>query len=131
MSKDWETDEVDMARRNVFACAYNAAVNYGTGRERKKMRDLIEALNSQLRIEGRAKLVYLTAKGVISGWTPCPRACEMRPGGLFHAEGCENNINHPVYRERTKLAQAKLTGEEGGYWTGSVSLVGELEGAAR
>jgi len=132
MSKGWETDEVQLARVNVQACAYNAAVNYGSGRAGKKMFGLIQALNYMLRAEGRDKLSYLKAKGVIDEWRSCPALCEMRPGGLFHAEGCENNTNHPVYRERTKMAEAKLTGEEGGERVAWVSLVGDpLPGAAQ
>src|SRR5438132_3395186 len=42
----WELDEdVVMARANLRACAYNAAVNYGSGREKRKMAHLLDAIN--------------------------------------------------------------------------------------
>lgn len=133
MSKKFEPHhpDVDDALRNVFACAYNAAVNYGSERQGKKMRGLIEALNVLLRVEGRVKLERLVEAGVIESFDPCPDECEMRPGGLFHAKGCTNEMNHDVYRARTKRAREMLSGGDpdgtvhDGYWDADVSLVGK------
>jgi hypothetical protein len=112
---------------NVWAYAYNAAVNYGSERAHKKMLGLIEALNRGMRDEGRKKLQALVDAGVVESCKPCPPECHMRPGGLFHAEGCENDPNYPVYKARTKAAEEKLTGGPDG-WAGwraaSVKLVG-------
>jgi hypothetical protein len=123
-----DNENVRQAAGNVLACAWNAAVNSDSERGRRKMRQLIEALNLYHRIEGREKLRALVDRGVIEGFKACPAECEMRPGGLFHAPECENDMNHPVYRERTRLAREKLSGPNDGrdgYWEASVSLVGD------
>lgn len=105
----WEDDqELQQARANYMACAYNAAVNYGSDRAAKKMRHLVEAINWYERAEGHAKLEWLKSAGVIDGYTPCPPECQVRPGGLFHAPGCENDFNHPVSRDRWERARAVL-----------------------
>ena len=117
----------DMTRRNLFACAYNAAVNYGSERGNKKMWGLVEALNDYLREEGRNKLQSLVDAGVIESFKPCTDECCMRPGGLFHARDCENDGNHPVYRARTEAAQMKLPGGlsgNAGWYAADVMLVG-------
>lgn len=125
----WEQDaEVRMLRANFMACAYNAAVNYGSGRAHKKMVGLVEAINWYERAEGRAKLDQLVAHGVIDGYKPCAAGCEVRPGGLFHVGGCENDFNHPVRKARQQRAQEVLPGGPDGHagWrAASVSLVGE------
>lgn len=124
----WELDEdVRLARANFMACAYNAAVNHGTDRGVRKMRDLVRAINYYERCEGRVKLGLLAAAGIIAGYTPCPQECEFRPGGLFHARGCENDFNHPVSRARSQRACELLPGgTDGGAGrrAASVSLVG-------
>lgn len=105
----WDLDErLTLPRANLMACAYNAAVNHGTDRGIRKMGDLIRAINSFERIEGRCKLDFLVAQGVIDGYELCPPGCEMRPGGLFHAGGCENDFNHPVARARRDKANELL-----------------------
>lgn len=113
---------------DLFACAYNAAVNYGSERAHKKMLNLINCLNRVMRENGREKLQKLVAAGVIESFTPCPPECCMRPGGLFHAKGCENDGNHPVYNTRVSAAQEKLPGGVDGHagWRAAqVSLVGD------
>jgi hypothetical protein len=91
----WERDsELVMARANLMACAYNAAVNYGSDRAAKKMRR----------------------------WLHCPAECQVRPGGLFHASDCENDFNHPVSQDRRRRA-AELRPARHTY-AASVSLVG-------
>jgi hypothetical protein len=112
---------------NVWACAYNAAVNYGSERAHKKMVRLIEALNRDMREEGRRKLQALVDAGVIESFKPCPDECHMRPGGLFHVDGCENDANHPVSRAREKAAQEKLPGGPDG-WAGWRAACVELVG---
>lgn len=120
---DWEADErLLMSEANLRACAYNAAVNYGSGRAAKKMGDLVRAINAFERIEGVVKLDYLVSKGVIESYTTCPAECEMRPGGLFHAEGCENDSNHPVSRQRREKARELLPERQ--TYAANVSLVG-------
>jgi len=117
----------DLTRANLFACAYNAAVNYGSERGHKKMWGLIEALNYYLREEGKNKLQALVDTGVIESFKPCADECCMRPGGLFHARDCENDPKHPVYRARTEAAQMKLPGGisgNAGWHAASVMLVG-------
>lgn len=97
----WENSrEYQLARSNLMACAYNAAVNYGSDRATKKMRHLIEAINYFERVEGTAKLDFLVSRGVIESYRNCPRECEIRPGGLFHEPGCENEANTEVSRQR-------------------------------
>lgn len=122
----WEdSDELRLARASYMACAYNAAVNAYPGNEsraRRKMRDLIEAINNYERVAGAAKLDFLVARGVIDGYKPCPPECEMRPGGLFHAPDCENDFNSPVSRERRERARAMLP--EAQTYAASPSLVG-------
>lgn len=121
-------DAVAMARANLMSCAYNAAVNYGSGRAHKKMIHLLDAINHHERIEGRAKLQSLVDLGVIDSFTPCPPECQVRPGGLFHAKDCENDANHPVSRTRCQRATEILPGGSDGHagWrAASVSLVGE------
>lgn len=113
--------------RNVWACAYNAAVNYGTERGHRKMGDLIRALNASMRAQGKRQMEELLRLGVIESYTACPDGCEMRPGGLFHVEGCENDANHPVSRERQRKAMAQLPGGSdgnAGWRAASVQLVG-------
>lgn len=66
---DWDVDErLLMPRASLMACAYNAAVNYGSGRAAKKMGDLVRAINYYERIEGVVKLDFLVSKGVIEGY---------------------------------------------------------------
>lgn len=124
MPKDvWQNDErVALAQANLMGCAYNAAVNYGNGRGPRKMGDLIRAINLCLRVEGFVKLTRLVEDGLIDGFTPCPDECEMRPGGLFHSKGCENDANHPVYRARMDRVREMLPVAHA--WDASVSLVG-------
>lgn len=123
---DWETDErLLLPRSNLMACAYNAAVNYGSERAAKKMGDLIRAINSRERIEGVVKLDYLVSKGVIESYIACPDECEMRPGGLFHASGCENDSNHPVSRLRRERAREMLPERQ--TYAANVNLVGNPE----
>ena len=120
---DWETDERLLTpRASLMACAYNAAVNYGSDRAAKKMGDLVRAINHYERIEGVVKLDFLVSKGVIDSYTECPDECEMRPGGLFHADGCENDFNHPVSRARRERAREMLPERQ--TYAASVSLVG-------
>lgn len=125
---DWEQDDdLRLARANYMACAYNAAVNYGTHRGVRKMGDFIRAINYYERVEGHVKLDLLVAKGIITGYTLCPPECEMRPGGLFHAKDCENDHNHPVSKQRRQTAMEKLPGGRDGGAGGraaDVSLVG-------
>lgn len=108
----WEQDNEALsdARANLFACAYNAAVNHGPDRGLRKMSDLIRAINHYERLEGAAKLDYLVSQGVIDSYKPCPAECVVRPGGLFHAKDCENDSNHPVDRTRRIRAVEKLPG---------------------
>lgn len=120
---DWEADErLLMPRANLMACAYNAAVNSRSGRAAMKMNDLVHAINDYERIEGVVKLDFLVSKGVIDGYTECPFGCEMRPGGLFHVEGCENDSNHPVSRARHERAREMLPERQ--TYAASVKLVG-------
>jgi hypothetical protein len=112
---------------NLFACTYNAAVNYGSSRAHKKMMRLIEALNLYERAKGKEKLKILVKKGIIETYKSCPDECCIKPGGLFHAKGCENDPNHPVYRERQQKAKELLPGGKSGHdgWHASnVTLVG-------
>lgn len=120
---DWEDDErLLLPRANLEACAYNAAVNYGSGRAAKKMGDLVRAINYRERVEGVVKLDFLVSKGVIDSYTACPPECEMRPGGLFHTPGCENDWNHPVSRARHEKAREMLPERQ--THAASVKLVG-------
>lgn len=119
----WQNDErVALARANLMACAYNAAVNHGNERAPKKMGDLIRAINHCERVEGFVKLTRLVEDGLIEGFTPCPDSCEMRPGGLFHVRDCENDSNHPIYRARMDRVREVLPVAH--QWDASVSLVG-------
>lgn len=119
----WQNDErVALARANLMACAYNAAVNYGRERAAKKMGDLIRAINYCERVEGFVKLTRLVEQGLIEDFTPCPDGCEMRPGGLFHAAGCENDFNHPVSRARWDKVREVLPVAH--QWDAHVNLVG-------
>jgi hypothetical protein len=119
----WQNDErLALPRASLMACAYNAAVNYGTGRGVRKMGDLIRAINSCERAEGFVRLTRLVEQGIIESFTPCPAECEMRPGGLFHAQGCENDSNHPVYRARMDKVREVLPVAH--QWDAGVSLVG-------
>ncbi len=120
---------VQMARANQSACAYNAAVNYGSGRADKTMWRLIRAINHCQRVEGRFLLQRLVDKGIIESFRPCPVECEMRPGGLFHATDCENDYNHPTHSARREAAKMQLPGGSDGHdgWrAANVSLVGDL-----
>lgn len=119
---EWDNADVIMAQASYMACAYNAAVNYGSERGPRKMGDLIRAINQCLRVEGRAKLQWLVDQGVIDGFKPCPPDCEMRPGGLFHESGCENDFNHPVSHDRRAAARHALPERQ--VWAASPSLVG-------
>ncbi|HEY3116963.1 MAG TPA: hypothetical protein VGK54_09490 [Chloroflexota bacterium] len=121
----WFTEEVRLTEADYMACAYNAAVNSDVPRGAKKMRDLIQSINYHERIEGRAKLRYLVQKGIIDSFKGCPPECHMRPGGLFHAKDCENEPNHPIYRERQRKARAELPGKDEGWWVATVRLVAE------
>lgn len=130
MSTDfaWEqNDEVRLMRANFMACAYNAAVNSDVPRGVRKMRDLIEAINWYERTKGRVMLDLLMEQGVIDTYTACPSECEVRPGGLFHADGCENDANHPVFKARQQRAREVLPGGSDGHagWRAAeVTLVG-------
>ncbi len=118
---------VDLARANFEACAYNAAVNHGTQRGVRKMGDLIRAINGYERTLGRWKMERLVDLGVIEGFKPCKLECEVRPGGLFHVQGCENDLNHPVYKDRQKRAEEMLPlgpERDGGAHAAHVKLVG-------
>lgn len=122
-NQPWEDGEAFiLARVNYMACAYNAAVNYGSERGVKKMRHLIEAINHFYRVEGAAKLAWLQSQGVIDSWKPCPSECEMRPGGLFHTKDCENDFNSEVSKQRRDAVRDKLP--EKYRWSASPSLVG-------
>lgn len=92
------TDELERSRINVWACAYNAAVNHGGERAHRKMWDLIRAINENMRLEGKAKMDELVKLGIIDGYIECPPQCCMRPGGLFHADGCQNESNSEFIR---------------------------------
>lgn len=127
MSAEDEHPDVIMARADFMACAYNAAVNYGSERGVRKMGNMIAALNRYERAEGKAKLDRLRERGIIDNYTPCPDGCEVRPGGLFHVDGCENDMNHAVYRERQQRAREVLPGGQdgtAGWRASSVTLVG-------
>lgn len=120
---EWELDsKVVMARANYMACAYNAAVNHGTDRGVRKMRDLIEAINHCERVEGTVRLGWLVGQGVIAGYRECGAGCHVRPGGLFHEPGCENESNHPVYKARMAAVRDALPVRY--QWAASVTLVG-------
>ena len=125
----WElSQDFVIARANYMACAYNAAVNSYPGNEsraRRKMNDLVDAINYFQRVEGRAKLDWLMAQGVIDSYTPCPRECEMRPGGLFHAPDCENDSNSQVSRARHEAVVQQLP--ERFRWAAWPSLVGAAQ----
>ena len=119
----WQNDErVALARASLMACAYNAAVNHGTSRGLRKMGDLIRAINRCERVEGFVMLTRLVEDGVIGSFTACPDECEMRPGGLFHAQDCENGPNHPVYRARMDRVREVLPASR--QWDAAVNLVG-------
>lgn len=127
MTNPNDDERIRQSQANLNACAWNAAVNHGTQRGIRKMGDLIRAINQHERVLGRVKLEALVEAGVIEGFTPCPAECEMRPGGLFHADGCENGANHEVYRERQRKAMNILPGGRDGNagWRAAyVSLVG-------
>lgn len=118
-----DNDDVRMAQASLYACSYNAAVNYGSDRADKKMRHLIEAINTYERVEGRARLQFLVEQGVIDSFKPChPHECHMRPGGLFHAKDCENDGNSEVSRARRDAARHALP--ERLVYAASPSLVG-------
>ena len=116
--------DVDLARSNLMACAYNAAVNHGSERGVRKMADLVGAINHFERTRGRRKMERLVELGIITEWKPCSPECCVRPGGLFHAKGCENDMNHEVYRMRTDLAAMNLAPKDGGRDAACVMLVG-------
>lgn len=117
-------NEVDLARSNLMACAYNAAVNHGTERGVRKMGDLLRAINSYERTIGLQKMQRLVALGLITEFEPCSPQCEVRPGGLFHVAGCENEMNHDVYRRRVAAADRNLAKKDGAGFAASVTLVG-------
>lgn len=132
-----DDEYLDLALTNYMACAYNAAVNYGAnasdeagwkelsgrnGRGHRKMWDLVRAINTYERVKGRIQLSRLVADGVIDGFNPCPTDCEVRPGGLFHAEGCENDWNHEVSKHRRELVEQLLPVAR--KWDASPKLVG-------
>lgn len=129
-SDDWRHHpDLRMPIANYMACAYNAAVNYGSGRAHKKMIGLVEAINWYERVRGRVMLDILVKVGVIAGYKHCPPECEVRPGGRFHAKDCENDFNHPVSRDRHQRAREILPGGSdgnAGWRAANVSLVGEL-----
>jgi hypothetical protein len=121
----------ELTDANLLACTYNAVVNYGSGREAKKMRHLTEALNRYERTVGRTRLEALVEQGTVDSFTPCPPECEIRPGGLFHVDGCENDPNHEVYRSRQRRATEVLPGGpsgRAGWYAADVTLVGAREG---
>lgn len=125
---DRELDErdQDLADANLYACAYNAAVNSETSRGIRKMQDLIRALNAHARVEGYRKLARLKQLGIITDFKCCDMKCEIRPGGLFHVPGCENDSNHPVYKARTLAAHENLLPRNGGMSAAIVALVGKV-----
>lgn len=105
----WDDNEkVILAESGYMACAYNAAVNYGTERGARKMGALIAAINIYERVRGAAMLTWLQQQGVIETWEPCPTGCVMRPGGLFHADGCDNDFNSAVSRARREAVRRAL-----------------------
>lgn len=123
-----DIDELQRATTNVVACAHNAAVSHGTERGRRKMAGLIEAINLLYRVEGRERLRHLVEQGVIDRYEPCPPECCFRVGGLFHADGCENDPNSDVYLERQLRARERLPGGPDGMdgWRAAcVTLVGD------
>lgn len=121
----WESDpDLILAESNLLACAYNATVNHGSERGARKMGDLVRAINLHERTRGAVRLQYLADAEVIAGFTPCPDECEVRPGGLFHAAGCENDANHPTYRARTAAADRSLPSRLAS--AARVSLVGRI-----
>lgn len=116
-------EQLKSATANLHAVTHNAVVNLGSERGRRKLGDLVRALNLYYRVEGRHKLQALVDRGVIDGpIRACPPECEVRPGGTFHAKGCENDLNHPVYRARQDAVRQQLPEHE--RWAASVSLVG-------
>ena len=128
--EDKDTDMNDKKRweSHLYSCTYNAVVNYGSNRERKKMVHLIKAINMYEREKGKRKMKALIKLGVIKTYTPCHLECCVRPGGLFHVKGCENDPNHPVYKERQKKAKDMVPAgknDAGGWYAASVILVGE------
>lgn len=124
----WEHHpDLRMPRANLMACAYNAAVNYGSERATKKIGGLLDAINWFNRAEGRIKLGLLVEAKIIESFTPCSPQCHVRPGGLFHVAGCENDYNHSVYRQRQQKAREVLPGGSdgnAGWRAASVTLVG-------
>ena len=109
---------------SIWAYAYNAAVNYGSGRAHKKMWDLIRALNDNMRQEGKAKMDELVELGIIDSYTECPSECCMRPGGLFHAKDCPNEYNTEFRRQIRERVREQLPEPQTHYFSG-ISLVGE------
>jgi hypothetical protein len=118
-----EYDERAMSRANVWACAYNAAVNYGSERANKKMWDLIRALNDDMRLDGKAKMDELVDLGIIDSYTECSPECCMRPGGLFHADGCPNESNTEFMREIESKTREQLPEPQRAKFI-SINLVG-------
>jgi hypothetical protein len=91
--------DLERSRVNLQACAYNAAVNWGSERATKKMHDLLAAINENQRLEGAAKMDELVELGAIKVYAACPGECRVFPGGLRHADGCRNDTNSDFMRE--------------------------------
>jgi hypothetical protein len=91
--------DLERSRVNLQACAYNAAVNWGSERATKKMHDLLAAINENQRLEGAAKMDELVELGAIKVYAACPGECRVFPGGLRHADGCRNDFNSDFMRE--------------------------------
>jgi hypothetical protein len=81
--------------RALFANAHNAVVNYGSERERKKMGDLMRAVNSS---ERDIDAHFRATNDFQAQQTACARlaGCGIRPGGHFHDADC------PVEHERRR-----------------------------
>lgn len=105
-------DELDMARANLFACAYNAFVNSDCERGRRKMGDLGRALNYEERVKGRWKLEELVRRGIIESFVPCAKECVVRPGGLFHVKDCPNGGNSPESKARRRAVYDALPAKD-------------------
>ena len=73
--------------RDLLANAHNAVVNYGSARERKKMVDLVRAVN---RYDRDCDAHFRATNDVHAEQPRCARleGCEIRPGGTFHNPEC-------------------------------------------
>lgn len=73
--------------RDLYANAYNAFVNYGSGRERKKMGDLQRCLTSR---EPEVEQHFRDTNEWNAKQPLCARlpGCQIRPAGRFHDAEC-------------------------------------------